>query len=147
MEKPNQPGIESESLLNDVMNDGKSPVSIGKKTYRIGWLKRGTIRKITDVILKKGNDDKSSCQVAAAIVLNDYWKIRFFWPILWRWMYYIRQWGDEQLQPIVEEGKKKIPAQQYYLITILTTAMKDTMMTMTKAEVERFLQEQRMEQQ
>ena len=65
------PKPEDERLLNDVMEDSVDYVEVRGKKYGISWLKRGTIRKFTSTMQKSGNDDKISCQCAAAIILKD----------------------------------------------------------------------------
>lgn len=136
------PSLEDERLLNDVMEDSVDEVSIKgtKKKYRIGWLKKGTMRKMTAVALEKGNDDMLSVKTAALIVLNSYWKIKVVYPWLWRWWFYVREYTDEQLSDILATGKKKVPYIAFLTNTILVTGMRDTMMTMTKEEAERFRQ-------
>ena len=124
------PKPEDEKLLNDVMEDSVDYVEVRGKKYGISWLKRGTIRKFTSTMQKSGNDDKISCQCAAAIILNGYWKIKFFYPFLWRWFFYIKQYGDHELMKVIAVGKKKIPVEDYLTATIYLTAMKDTMMTL-----------------
>ena len=68
-------------------------------------------------------------------------KIKFFYPFLWRWFFYIKQYGDHELMKVIAVGKKKIPVEDYLTATIYLTAMKDTMMTMTKEEAEHILHE------
>jgi hypothetical protein len=87
------------------------------------------------------DSDKNNCKVAACIILNGLWSIKLRYWFLWRWFYYVREYTDEQLAPIIEEGKKKVPVEAYYESTILAIGMRDTMMAMTRAEVERILQE------
>ena len=115
------PTPEDERLLNDVLEDSVDYVEVRGK--------------------KSGNDDKISCQCAAAIILNGYWKIKFFYPFLWRWFFYIKQYGDHELMKVIAVGKKKIPVEDYLTATIYLSAMKDTMMTMTKEEAEHILHE------
>ena len=136
------PSIEDEQLLNDVMEDSTTEVSIkgSKKTYRIGWMKKGTMRKISSVALEKDNDDTLSAKTASLILLNNYWKIKFFYPILWRWFFYVKEYTDEQLAEIIAVGKKKVPYIAFLTNTILVTGMRDTIMTMTKEEAERIRQ-------
>lgn len=142
-----QPGVDDEKELNSVINNDASVVCIPgtRKKYRIKWLKHATTRKITSILhsTREGDDDKISCKAAAAIVLNDYWKIVFLYWILWRWFYYVRQYGDAHLLPLILEGKKKVPQEEFLTSTMLVIGMRDTIMTMTKKEVERFLQEPR----
>ncbi len=54
---------------------------------------------------------------------------------------YIKQYGDHELMKVIAVGKKKIPVEDYLAATIYLTAMKDTMMTMTKEEAEHILHE------
>lgn len=137
-----QPTAEDELLYNDIVENIPTTIELRGAKKKIHWLRRGTIRKFTKIMMKEGNDDKVSCQAAAAILLNGYWSIKFLWWALWRWFYYIKQYGDEELAPIIAVAKKKIPVRQYFAATILLTAMKDTMMQMTKAEANSILQEQ-----
>lgn len=136
------PSIEDEQLLNDVMEDSIDEVEIKGtgKIYKIGWLKKGTMRKMTSVALEKGKDDTLSSKTAALIILNNYWKIKFFYPALWRWFFYIKEYTDEQLSEILAVGKKKVPYIAFLTNTILVTGMRDTIMTMTKEEAERIRQ-------
>lgn len=150
VKKLEQPGNDAQKLLNDIVEDSVDEVIIPgtKKSYYISWLKRGTIRKITDITSgdTTGEDDKISCKVSAAIILNGYWRLKMWYWLFWRWLYYIKQYNDEQLAPLIETGKKKVPVDAFYLTTISVIGMRDTMMAMTKAEVERILQEHHTEQ-
>lgn len=136
------PSIEDEQLLDEVIEDSTTDAWIKdtKKRYKIGWMKKGTMRKISSVALKKGDDDMLSAKTAALIILNNYWKIKFFYPILWRWFYYFKEYTDEQLSEIISVGKKKVPYIAFLTNTILVTGMRDTIMTMTKEEAERIRQ-------
>lgn len=140
-QKVTLPTPEDEILLNEIMEDIPSEVEVRGKKYTISWLKRGTIRKFTNLMMKEGNDDKISCQAAAAIILNGYWSIKLWWWFLWRWFFYVKQYGDEELMSVLVEAKKKIPVKEYLVATMCLTAMKDTMMQMTKAEAANILHE------
>jgi len=130
-----QPDIEAQKELNSIIEDIPDIVYIRDKKYKIKWLHKGTIRKITQIALKEGNDDKASYQTAACIILNSFLKIKLFYPILWRWFYYVKQYTEADLTQVLAVGKKKIPLQAYFVNTILMTDMRDTMMMMTKKEV------------
>ena len=95
------PKSEDEKLLNDVMEDSVDYVEVRGKKYGISWLKRGTIRKFTSTMQKSGNDDKISCQCAAAIILNGYWKIKFLYPFFFLFFFYIKQYGDHELMKVL----------------------------------------------
>lgn len=141
---------EQEQELNSIAENTPSVVMVGKKKVKVEWLRRGTLRKFTDIMLDKRDDldseSKVTCKLAAVVVLNGYWKIKFYYPLLWRWYYYIKQYTDEQLLPIIDEGKKKVQLQEYYMIMMLSQGLKDTHKTMTREEVNRTLRELQSEQ-
>ena len=68
-------------------------------------------------------------------------KIYFFNWIYWRWLYYVKGYGYEQLEPIMEVIKKKVPVKLYSKTTILVPIMDITMMAMSKEEYEAIRQE------
>lgn len=145
-EKVTPASEEQQRELDNILEDSPEYVTIPRtdRKYGIRWMKRGTIRKISHITHLDSsivNDDRMSCKIAAAIILNGKWKITFFHWFLWRWFYYVKQYGDEQLEPIINMGKKKIPQVQYYRVTISAIEMRDTIKTMTKKEVEQFRQE------
>lgn len=110
------------------------------RTVTVDYLCNETIRKITAVNLDDKTDTLHELQqpskIAALIVLNGFFKIKLFYPLLWRWYFYIRQYKAEQLYPIIMEGKKKVPQIGYLMSTTLTASMRDTVKAMTRAEVE-----------
>ena len=144
--KITQPTPEQQTALNNVIENSVDEVLIPgtKKKYKIRWIKWGARRKITKIMQSKKPDDEILFlyQVAACIILGGYWRIKLFFPFLWRWLAYIKQYSEEQLSPIIEMGKKKVPVESFYLVTISTIGMKDLMMTMTKKEAEPILREQ-----
>ena len=146
MKKIKIPDIESERLLKSVEDNGTDYVTVRGRRFGIKWLLNFTRGEITKVILSDGNDMRQSCQCAALMVLNGYWAIKFRYWILWRWYYYVRQYGEEELTDLLSLGKKKVPLEQYYANTILLTALKDTSMMMKKTEASSFLQGQHTEQ-
>ena len=144
MNKVKQPDEDQQREYESLVNDEATEISIPRRKRKVlvRWLKNGTINKISRIVLDKENGHKMTSQIAAAIILNDFWKIKLLWGIYWRWLYYIKQYTDAELTPILKEGKKKVPQMQYLTATILSIGMKNTMMTMKKEEVEHFLQEQ-----
>lgn len=112
-----------------------------KRSVIVDYLCNETVRKISSVSLDDKTDVRHELQqpakIAALIILNGFFKIKLLYWFLWRWFYYIRQYKTEQLYPIIEEGKKKVPQIGYLLATTLTVSMRDTTKMMTRAEVER----------
>jgi hypothetical protein len=139
--KIEQPGEGDQALLNSMIGNSVDVVRIPgtKRSYRIRWTKWCARRKVTEVLVncKEGVDEMLLVhKVAACIILGGYWKIRFFFPLMWRWLAYVRQYTENQLMPVIEMGKKKVPQEEYCGCIILAIGMKDLTMTMTRAEAE-----------
>ena len=83
-----------------------------------------------------------SAKCAAIIVLNGYWSIKLWYWLVWRWFYYVKQYTEEEYSPLMMMCKKKLGAENYFLLTTLMIGIKDTMMAMTRKETERILREQ-----
>lgn len=143
-----QPNLDIQRELDRLKNDKPSKVAIPntKKVCKIDWIRRNTLSKLTSVLNQEGKNPKQEdvvfCKAMALLVLNDYWKILFFYPILWRWYAYIRQYSEYQILPIIEEAKKKVPQIPYLLGMTYLLGLKDTHATMTREEVEHLHREQ-----
>jgi hypothetical protein len=152
--KVEQPNINAQLLYMSMKNNEADEVKILRtnKTYQIRWLKNGQLDKLTSLLLRKDGkkerpsdddimsvimeDRKLACKAAAIIILDGYWKLKFRYWFLWRWFYYIKQYDDIQLQPLLETGKKKVPLMQFYMTITSLTEAKDSLMRMRKEEAE-----------
>ena len=155
-----QPSVESQRTYASIRDNDATVVQIlgTKKKYKIRWAKNGQIDKLSRLLIRKADTDdkdgqsdnaldaiiddtKLACKAAAIYILDGYWKIKFRYWFLWRWFYYIRQYDNAQLQPILDEGKKKLPLMQFLMTTTSLTGAKGTLMSMRTEEAERILQE------
>lgn len=143
-----QPTLDIQRELDRLAENIPTEVTIPytNKTYKVGWLHHDTIRKITLVMNEKArkpeDEDKVLYKAMALIVLNGVWKIFFFYPILWRWFAYVKQYHDYQMLPIIELAKKKVPQIPYFLSMTYLTGLKDSHAAMSREEVERMHREQ-----
>lgn len=139
-----QPTIEDEKLLHSVVNNEKSVVMVRNKKFHVGSLYNDTIDWISDIIIKNGDDEKKDratrCKAAAAMALNGFFKLRILYWFLWRWYYYVRQYRDDELKPLIDEYSKKVSAMwaNYCITTISLTDARNTKMQMTREEAEHF---------
>ena len=155
-----QPSIDAQREYVSLRDNDATVVPIlgTKKKYKIRWLKNGQIEKLSRLLIRKSDtddregdndspldavidDSKLACKAAAIYILDGYWKLKFRYWYMWRWFYYIRQYDNDQLQGILEEGKKKVPLTQFLMSTMSLTAAKVTLMNMRTEEAERTLQE------
>lgn len=142
IKKIEQPNVELQEVLDDILNETPTEYTFRGKKRMLGWLHKGTTRKFTHIELKEKNEWKKRIKQCAVVQLNNVWKIRFFYWLLWRYYYYIIDLDVWEVLGVLNVAKKKIQSAAFQLTTILATAMTDAMMTMTKAEVEHIQAEQ-----
>ena len=135
--KIEQPNVELQEVLDDILNETPTEYTFRGKKRMLGWLHKGTTRKFTHIELKEKNEWKKRIKQCAVVQLNNVWKIRFFYWLLWRYYYYIIDLDVWEVLGVLNVAKKKIQSAAFQLTTILATAMTDAMMTMTKGEAER----------
>lgn len=158
--KVEQPSVDEQREYVSLRDNDATVVQVlgTKKKYKIRWLKNGQINKLSRLLIRKSDTDekdgqndspldavlddtKLACKAAAIYILDGYWKLKFRYWFLWRWFYYIRQYDNDQLQPILDTGKKKVPLPQFLLTTMSLTEARVTLISMRTEEVERILQE------
>lgn len=125
-----------------------------KKTVRLRGVKPYTLERLTQLWLKRDMDAvpedsastlKSMCaepyftiKVALIFVLNDYWKIRLFYRFMVWWWGKALGYTEEQMSPIIEEGKKKLPLTAHWTNMVYLTDMRTDQIKMTKTEAVQF---------
>ncbi len=135
--------MEDERLLESVVDNEKEYVAIRGRKLGFRDLNGWGLHKISQIMTEKGNELLVGCKCLAAARLNGYFKIKFFWWLLWRWYAYIRVYTDVELTPAVNLIKKKaeIALAVYSLNTTLLIGMRETIMKMNRQEAKAILQE------
>ena len=133
--KIEQPSVDLQEMLDSIMMDEPTECVFMGKKHKIGWLRKYTMRKCSHIRLKEKNEWKRNVKICVCILLNNIWKMRLFYWIYWRWLYYIKDVDVVEILKVLDVSKKKIPSNPFSLATILVTGMTDVMMTMTKSEV------------
>lgn len=124
----NQPELAARIALMQIEAAKVERVSIPgtKKTFKIGFLHDYTVQKITELLLereelekvaKDGDPDDImrsavkhpyfSIKMAAVAVLNAPFKIKVFYPFLWRWWAYVRKFNEAQIASLTGAIQKK----------------------------------------
>lgn len=142
--------------LGEITNDSPTVVDIPftNKKVSLRGVKPYTLERITQLWLRRDsmaamNDRaetlKSMCsepyfavEEALYFVLNDYWKIKFFHRFLSWWWGKVKGYTDEQMLPIIREGKKKLPLTAHWTIMAYSADMRTDMIKMTKTEAEAY---------
>ena len=131
----NQPNIKDQKTLLSINSNELTVVLIpgSKNKVKVGWIKPYTLERVTKLILKNESgeeecDPKLMAKLSSLFVLNGV-SIFFMHSLYWRYLY-------DQLLPIVETAKKKVPINAYVKAIILASGMKTTSMSMTKEEIE-----------
>lgn len=136
-----QPKIDIQKRLDELMSAEPERLSVGGKRYLIGWLHNGTTRKFSHIMLKNSDDPwKRNTQACACILLNRKnglltWFLLWSWYWLyWRWLFYVKNINQVDIANVFDCVKKKIQSEPLMMATILATGMMDTLMTVAKHE-------------
>lgn len=121
-----------------------------KDKYKVRWICNLALEKISLLELESGYEATSAedapnikkrakfaAKAAAYFILNGI-KIHFFHWLLWRYFYYVKGYSADQLLPIIETAKKKVPQVELYASLMLVSQVKITNPNLTTEEAERF---------
>ncbi len=110
------------SILNDVPTVVEIPGT--KHKVKLGFLRDCTVDKITSLLLEREDRDEQATnaedlmrssakhpylnlKIAVCYVLNDYWKLRLFFPLVWRWWAYVWRLDESQVASVLALAQKK----------------------------------------
>lgn len=151
-----QADINARQGLNEVTEDTPSTVLIPgtKKKVKLRGVKPYTLERVTKLWIDRDSmsipDDsastlKSMCsepyfavKEALYFVLNGWFKINLLHRFMTFWWGKVRGYTDEQMLPIIMEGKKKLPLTAHWMIMAYSADMRTDMVKMTKTEAEQF---------
>lgn len=136
-----EPTDKDKRTLDSIVENSKDYVEVRGRKWGVRWVRNRARRKVTSIINNEKDEDKVVFKCVAALRLNGFFKIFFFYWILWRWYYYVKQYSEDDLVPFIDLCKKKVPVEGYLIATMLLTGMRDDTMNMTREEVSRILQE------
>lgn len=141
--------------LNDIVDNRPATVAIPdtNRTVKIYGIKPYTIECLTRLWLQRdlmvtdnsADELKSLCEEpyfsvkeASLFVLNGYYRIKLFYPILWRIWGKLIGYTEEQMSPIIQAGKKKLPLTAHWMNMAFSADMRTDQMKMTKKEAEQY---------
>ena len=151
-----QADLKARQRLDEIANDVPTNVQIPgtRKVVKIRGVKPYTLEKVTRLWLERDSlsapEDsastlKSMCsepyfavREALYFVLNGWFKINLFHRFMTFWWGKVRGFTDEQMLPIILEGKKKIPLTAHWMIMAYSADMRTDMVKMTKKEAEEY---------
>lgn len=151
-----QADISARQGLNEVTEDTPAIVHIPgtKKKVSLRGVKPYTLERITKLWLERDamaapEDSASTLRSMCAepyfavkealyFVLNSWWKINLFHKFLTFWWGKVKGYTDEQMLPIILEGKKKLPLTAHWMIMAYSSDMRMDAVKMTKTEAEQF---------
>lgn len=147
---------EYDEIVNDIPTEVRIPGT--KKVVKLRGVKPYTLERLTRLWLERDMDAvpedaastlKSLCsepyfavKEALLFVLNSYWKIRLFHRFLSWWWGKVIGYTEEQMSPIILEGKKKLPLTAHWTNMAFSTDMRTDMIKMTRKEAEQYRAEQ-----
>lgn len=163
--------LQDKEELTGLVNNEQTAVTLHNgKTVKIGYIKGITQDKLDGLIVEYDSFKKSLKPISqeegkepvysdkdinrgnkytrqfyakcvAAILINSYWGLKFFWWLKWRLMYNFSDLNGQDYLSIIMESKKKAQEQEYSLAMVFLMDMTTTWTTMTKKEAEEYRQE------
>lgn len=125
-----------------------------KKVVKIKGIKPYTIERLTKLWLERENTitPEESSEVlrslciepyfaikeAVLLTLNSWWKIHLFYGLKWRIWAKIKGYTEEQMSPIIQVGKKKLPLMAHWTNMAFSVDMRNDWMKMTTKEAEQY---------
>lgn len=142
---------------NDVVNEnGLDYVVVEiprtKKKYRVGILQNSQLDALAKLLIGKDGKDKSAmdevlqdsklaCKAAAIYVTRGWLRLKLTYWFLWRWFYYIREYDNTQLQPILSAGVGSTPYIDFLKTMSILNNQRTTQMRMTAREADILMRE------
>ena len=85
-----------------------------------------------------GTEPYFAVKEAVILSLNNFWALRLVYPFKWRIWAYLREYTDDQMLPIIQEGKKKLPLMPHWMTMAFSTDMRTDWRKMTTKEAEEY---------
>lgn len=141
---------------DEIVNDRPTKVRIPqtKKIVKLYGMKPYTIERLTELWVERDANTipdnsaetlKSLCiepyfaiKEAVLMTLNSWMKIHLFYGFKWRWWAYFKEYTEEQMMPIIENGKKKLPLTAHWTNMAFSVDMRMDWVKMTKKEAEQY---------
>ena len=142
--------------MDEIINDRPTRVHIpGTKKYvALRGIKPYTLERLTRLWIERDAESipddaastlKSMCKepyfaVKEAVILslNNYWGLRFIYPLKWRVWAFLRGYTEGQVMPIIMEGKKKVLLTAHWSNMACSVDMRNDWMKQTKEEAEQY---------
>ncbi len=121
-----QPSLAARQAVMSIMDDVPTVVAIpgSRHKVKLRFLRDCTVDKVTRLLLEREEVEEQAkganelmrsaakhpylnLKIAACYVLNDYWKLRLFFPIVWRWWAYVWRLNEAQVAAVLDCVKKK----------------------------------------
>lgn len=126
MAEDKQPSLEARQAVMSILNDKPTIIEIPgtKHKVKLGFLRDCTVDKVTYLLLEREEQEEKSesgedlmrsaakhpylnLKIAVCYVLNDYWKLRLWFPLVWRWWAYVWRLNEAQIASVLAEAQKK----------------------------------------
>lgn len=121
---------------------GIKPYTIERLTRLWGQRDMQLPETSSDTLKEVCIDPYFGVKCACIIAINSYWGLRFIYPFKWRIWAFLRGYGEEQVEGIIAEGKKKLPLAAFWRNMAYLTDMRADWRRMTTKEAETFQAEQ-----
>lgn len=152
-QKEEEKTIQENAMVND---DGLhyTVVTIPRtnKKYKVRTLTPSQLEDIAKLLFKQSGESMTSeaeiiqntkiaAKAAAIYITPGFWERKCTYWLKWRWFYYIKQYDNAQLQPIISAGYNSTPYIDFLKTMSILANQKDAQMRMTVKEAEKVMLE------
>ena len=126
MAEEKQPSLAARQAVMSIMNDIPTEVIIPGTRHKVKLRFRRdcTVDKVTNLLLQREEQEETAegaealmrsaakhpylnLKIAVCYVLNDYWKLKLWYPLVWRWWAYVWRLNEAQVAAVLDCVKKK----------------------------------------
>lgn len=126
MVEEKQPSLAARQAVMSILNDTPTKITIPGTRHKVkmGFLRDCTVDKVTRLLLEREEQEEKTndaeemmrsaakhpylnLKIAVCYVLNDYWKLRIWFPLVWRWWAYVWRLNESQVASVLAEAQKK----------------------------------------
>lgn len=97
---------EQEALYVSVRDDIPITVEVKGHKFKLHWQRRGQWICMCKLMLNSENDTKFVCKCFAMRLCNTFWRMKLYYPILWRYLYYVLRIKENDRHSLVDISYK-----------------------------------------
>ena len=95
---------EQEALYVSVRDDIPISIEVNGHKFKLHWIRQGQWSRMLELICNHDGhfDRKALCKLFAMHLCNTFWRMKLYYPILWRYHYYVLRIKENEMQSLTD---------------------------------------------